>query len=66
VVRTVLMCFCTCRFVEMTKTMFPVSREMKRVGSYALVPRVTGKAKNQAAGESGDSESEDEGGQKFE
>jgi hypothetical protein len=53
-------------FVEMTKTMFPVSREMKRVGSYALVPRVTGKAKNQAAGESGDSESEDEGGQKFE
>jgi hypothetical protein len=53
-------------FVEMTKTMFPVSREMKRVGSYALVPKVASKAtKSNNAGRESETESEDEGGQKF-
>lgn len=57
-------------FVEMTKTMFPVSREMKRVGSYALVPKAKPdpKSKTHSPSNSGGSESEsdtDEGGQKF-
>jgi hypothetical protein len=52
-------------FVEMTKTMFPVSREMKRVGSYALVPKIADKPKHNRGGESESESGEDEGGQKF-
>jgi len=51
-------------FVEMTKTMFPVTSQMKRVGSYALVPKAPAKKKTRNPGES-ESESEEEGGQKF-
>jgi hypothetical protein len=50
----------------MTKTMFPVSREMKRVGSYALVPKLADKSKRNHSGDSeSESGTEDEGGQKF-
>lgn len=66
------MCFCLVvghshiiRFVEMTKTMFPMSKEMKRSGSYALIPKVPEKSKTHKPGGESESESEDEGGQKF-
>jgi len=60
-------------FVEMSKTMFPVSAQMKREGSYALIPKTDakkpvhrGKEKRSKAGNKSESESsEDEGGQKF-
>ncbi len=58
------MCVCvSVRFIEMTKTMFPVSREMKRVGSYALVPKIADDKSTTTKKRSGNRQ--DEGGQKF-
>jgi len=55
-------------FVEMTKTMFPPDKEMKRSGSFPLFPQDKDKATKTIQGKRGkahSSDSEDEGGQKF-
>jgi len=57
-------------FVEMTKTMFPPDREMKRSGSFPIFPQDKDKAAQTikgrpARGKAASSDSEDEGGQKF-
>jgi len=53
-------------FVEMTKTMFPPDKQLKRVGSYPVFPQDPKKAAEKIAYAETSSDSEDEGGQKFE